>query len=93
MHDKVLEHTRGLYEVLFGHDGAVGAARDEPGAGAASRPAEGDQGRRLERLRYVEQRLRPLRDTPMARVYWKVRDELDRIDPKAPPEAADGEPA
>ena len=75
MYCKVLEHARGSTGVLFCHDGEFAAARGS----ADPRAAEGGR-KRLERLRFVEERLRPLRETPMARVYWRVVDELGRLE-------------
>jgi hypothetical protein len=36
--------------------------------------------RRRRQLAHAEERLRPLRDTHLARVYWRVHDELRRLE-------------
>src|SRR5690242_18672786 len=35
--------------------------------------------RRYQQLRHAEERLRPLRETRLAHVYWKVHDEMRRL--------------
>ncbi len=81
MYSKVLEH-RGVCGVLFGHDGEVAASRGV--AGSRVGPAGGGRSRRLEQLRFVEQRLRPLRESPLSEVYWRVLEELERLAGEAP---------
>ncbi|MHC5543144.1 hypothetical protein ACYOEI_33395 [Singulisphaera rosea] len=36
-------------------------------------------GRRYQQLRHAEERLRPLRGTRLAKVYWQVHDEFHRL--------------
>lgn len=43
-----------------------------------SKPGRVDM-RRLEQLRHAERRLRPLRRTALARTYWQVYEEMNRV--------------
>jgi hypothetical protein len=76
MFSKVLEDVRGVSAVLFHGDGA--------GRGGPSDEAR----RRYRQVRHAEERLRPLRETRAAGVYWLVRDELRRFEREIGPEAA-----
>src|SRR5215213_2134772 len=67
MFTRMLEDGRGVSAVLFHGDGA--------GRGGPSDEVR----RRYWQVRHAEERLRPLRETRSAGVYWLVRDELDRL--------------
>lgn len=76
MFTKLLEDARGVSAVWFHGDHA-----DQRMPGDETR-------RRYRRIRHAEERLRPLRDTTSAGVYWLVRDELVRLERMIGPEAA-----
>jgi hypothetical protein len=68
MFTRVLEDVRGVSAVLFHGDDA-----------GRSGPSD-ELRRRYGQVRHAEERLRPLRDTRSAAVYWLVRSELVRLE-------------
>jgi hypothetical protein len=81
MFTRVFEDIRAVSAVLFHGDDA-----------GRSGPSD-ELRRRYEQVRHAEERLRPLRDTRSAAVYWLVRSELARLEHEINHRSAAGQPS